>query len=442
MSRRIVITGLGPVTGFGVGIDPLWEALIEGRSAIRRIEQFDAGGFECTVAAELPPDAFDVRTVVPRSYRKATKVMCRDTELAVAAAAAAMTDAGLDGGLNGEGPRAIDSHRLGCHIGAGLICADVDELCEALWTSRAETGDFDLQHWGHTGMNNLTPLWLLKYLPNMLACHVTIIHECRGPSNTITCCEASSGLSIGESMRVIERGAADACLSGGVESKVNPLSMLRQGFASRLAPTTDDQDPASVVRPFDRDAGGTVIGEGGGIIVVEAAEVALGRGAEPYAEITGFGSTQSYCADTIGVEPEPDGTGIADAMELALQRAGAQPGDIDAIAPLGSGIPAVDRAEAAAIKRVFGSRAAEIPLITTVPNTGNCNAGAGTVSVAVVVQALRTQTLPARLNTVRADGLDAAARPSCRASLGRILVSQTSQGGQNVAMVLQKADLT
>jgi len=307
--------------------------------------------------------------------------------------------------------------------------------------ARAEAGDFDLQHWGHTGMNNLTPLWLLKYLPNMLACHVTIIHECRGPSNTITCCEASSGLSIGESMRVIQRGAADACLSGGVESKVNPLSMLRQGFASRLAPTTDDQDPASVVRPFDRDAGGTVIGEGGGIIVVEAAEVALGRGAEAYAEITGFGSTQSYCADTIGVEPEPDGTGIADAMELALQRAGAQPGDIDAIAPLGSGIPAVDRAEAAAIKRVFGSRAADVPLITTVPNTGNCNAGAGAVSVAVAVQALRTQTLPARINTVSSDGLDAAARPSCSAALGRILVTQTSQGGQNVAMVLQKVDV-
>ncbi len=441
MSRRIVITGLGPVTGFGVGIDPLWEAMIEGRSAIRRIEQFDAGGFECSVAAELPRDAFDVRTVVPRSYRKATKVMCRDTEMAVAAAAAAGTDAGLDGGLNDEKPRAIDSHRLGCHIGAGLICADVDELCAALWTSRTEAGEFDLQHWGDDGMNNLTPLWLLKYLPNMLACHVTIIHECRGPSNTITCCEASSGLSIGESMRVIERDAADACLSGGVESKVNPLSILRQGFARRLAPTTDDQDPASVVRPFDRAASGTVIGEGGGIVVVEAAEVALERGAEAYAEIAGLGSTQSYCSDTIGVEPEPDGTGIADAMELALERAAAQPGDIDAIAPLGSGIPAVDRAEAAAIKRVFGTRAAEVPLITTVPNTGNCNAGAGTVSVAVAVQALRTQTLPARLNTVSTDGLDAAARPSCSAALGRILVTQTSQGGQNVAMVLQKVDV-
>ena len=441
MSRRIVITGLGPVTAFGVGIDPLWEAMIEGRSAIRRIEQFDAGGFECTVAAELPRDAFDVRKVVPRSYRKATKVMCRDTELAVAAAAEAMTDAGLGGGLNGDESRAIDSRRLGCHIGAGLICADVDELCEALWTSRNEAGEFDLKHWGDNGMNNLTPLWLLKYLPNMLACHVTIIHECRGPSNTITCCEASSGLSIGESMRVIERNAADACLSGGIESKVNPLSILRQGFASRLAPTTLEEDPASVVRPFDPAACGTVIGEGGGIVVVEAAEVASERGAEPYAGVTGFASTQSYCADTMGVEPGPDDDGIADAMELALERAEAKPGDIDAIAPLGSGIPAVDRAEAAAIKSVFGRRAAEVPLITTVPNTGNCNAGAGAVSVAVAVQALRTQTLPARINTAPVDGLDAGARPSCSASLGRILVTQTSQGGQNVAMVLQKVDL-
>ncbi len=132
-------------------------------------------------------------------------------------------------------------------------------------------------------MNNLTPLWLLKYLPNMLACHVTIIHDCQGPSNTITCCEASSALSIGESIRVIQREAADACLSGGAESKVNPMSMLRQSFAGRLAPTNGDQDPTTVIRPFDPGATGTVNGEGGGLIVVEAAEIAEQRGREPYA---------------------------------------------------------------------------------------------------------------------------------------------------------------
>jgi 3-oxoacyl-[acyl-carrier-protein] synthase II len=435
MRRRIVITGLGPITGFGVGIAPLWDAMVEGRSAIRAIEQFDPGGFECGIAAEVRKEDFDVRKVVPREHRKATKVMCRDTALAVGGAAAALADAGLNGDA---AEPIIEPGRMGCHIGAGLICADVDELCAALWTSRDDNGDVDLQHWGHTGMTNLTPLWLLKYLPNMLACHVTIIHDCRGPSNTITCCEASSGLSIGESMRVIQRDAADACLSGGAESKVNLMSMLRQTSAGRLAPTSTDQDPAGVVRPFDPDATGTVIGEGGGIIVVEAADVAERRGAAVYAEIAGLAATQSFCPDTVGLELDAAGTEIADAMLLAMTQAGIGADDIDAVVPLGSSIPAVDRAEAAAIKRVLAGRSAEVPLITTVPNTGNCNAGAGTVAVAVAANAIKTQTLPARLNTGVVEGLAAAACPSRPAELKHVLVSQTSQGGQNVAMVLRR----
>jgi 3-oxoacyl-[acyl-carrier-protein] synthase II len=267
---------------------------------------------------------------------------------------------------------------------------------------------------------------------------VTIIHDCRGPSNTITCCEASSGLSIGESVRVIQRGAADACLSGGTESKINPMAMLRQTFAGRLAPTPDGQDPTTIVRPFDPAAPGTAIGEGGGIIVVEAQDVARRRGRTPYARIVGFASTQSFCPDTVGLEIEPDGQGISDAIEIALAQAGSSPDDIDAVVPLGCGLLQTDRAEAAAIKRVFGSRAAEIPLVTTTPNVGNCNAGAGTISVAVAAQALATQTLPARLNTAAADGLDAAACPSRPADLSNVLVFSTSQGGQNVALVLRK----
>jgi 3-oxoacyl-[acyl-carrier-protein] synthase II len=440
MSRRVVITGLGPITGFGVGIEPLWQAMLQGRSAIRRIKHFDPCGFACKAAAEVDRELFNVRSVVPKSYRKATKVMCRDIELAVGAAAAAVEDAGLVTAMgNGSAERTIPPSRVGCHIGAGLICAEVDELNAALWTSRNDAGEFDIGHWGETGMNNLTPLWLLKYLPNMLACHVTIIHDCQGPSNTITCCEASSGLSIGESLRVIRRGAADACLSGGAESKVNLMSVLRQTFAGRLAPTPDDQEPAAVVRPFDPSATGTIIGEGGGIVVVEAADHAEQRGKTPYAEIAGFGSTQSFCPDTVGLEVDPAGAEIADALEVALRQAGTDPDAVDAVVPLGAGIPTSDRAEAAAIRRVFGDRAARLPVITTVPNVGNCNAGAGAVAVSVAARALATQTLPARLNTASADGLDAAACASRPAELNHILVFCTSQGGQNTALVLRKA---
>src|SRR5262245_59785666 len=137
-SRRIVITGLGPITAFGVGIGPLWEAMCQGRSAIRRIARFDPSGFPCQIGAELPDEAFDVKSVVPKSYRKATKVMARDIELAVGAAAAAVADAKLvTKATNPEAAPTIPPARFGCHIGAGLIAADVDELTAALVTSRA-----------------------------------------------------------------------------------------------------------------------------------------------------------------------------------------------------------------------------------------------------------------------------------------------------------------
>jgi 3-oxoacyl-[acyl-carrier-protein] synthase II len=320
-----------------------------------------------------------------------------------------------------------------------LIAADVDELTAALHTARNGDGRFDVQARGRTGMSNLTPLWLLKYLPNMLACHVTIIHGCKGPSNTITCSEASSGLSIGESMRVIERGDADACLSGGAEYKHNHMGMVRQTYARRLAPTEAGEDAGAVVKPFDREARGTLLGEGGGIIVVEAEESARERGARVYALISGFGSTQSFCPDTVGVEVDPTGEGMADAMQVALESAGLGAEAIDVIVPMGMGATHVDEAEANAMRKVFGDRASSLPVITTTPNVGLCCAGNGAIQTIVASQALREQRLPARMNTTNSNGLSAAKCASQPASLEHIMVVSTSLGGQNVALVLTKS---
>ncbi len=268
MSREVAITGIGPVTALGIGMAPLWEALCEGGTGIRPLNAFHGETWACPFAAELPADEFSIRKVVPKSYRKATKVMCRDIELAVASAQAATFDAGVVTAASGEGEITIPPHRMGCHIGAGLIAADVNELGAALATSKPQDGPFDLHHWGREGMENLTPLWLLKYLPNMLACHVTIVHDCQGPSNTITCWESSAPLSLAESMRVIQRGAADACLSGGIESRLNVLATWRQQCAGRLTQASPDTDPSTLIKPFEPDANGTVLGEGGGITTV------------------------------------------------------------------------------------------------------------------------------------------------------------------------------
>ncbi len=419
----------------------LWQALESGTCGVGREAPFDTSGFPCPFVAALPAGRFDVRQVVPKNYRKATKVMARDIELAVGAAAAAVADAGLMTRATepADGRVTIPPDRFGCHIGAGLIAAEENELTSALAMARGPDGTFDLKLWGQQGMQHLTPLWMLKYLPNMLACHVTIIHDCQGPSNTITCAEASSLLSIGESMRVIDRGSADACLSGGAESKVNLMAMLRQHFAGRMAAVPPETDPAQVVKPFAPDARGGVPGEGGGLLVLEAGDALAARGGRAIAWLEGFGASQSACADTVGLVPDPDGRGLADAMEAALHDAGAAPDSVDAIVPFGTGVPAMDAAERAAMTRVFGARLPRIPLITLAPYVGNCGAGFGAVAAAASAACLRAQRLPARLGTRGAAGLDADAVPARDAALRRILVMTPSLGGQNAAIVLGRA---
>jgi 3-oxoacyl-(acyl-carrier-protein) synthase len=197
---------------------------------------------------------------------------------------------------------------------------------------------------------------------------------------------------------------------------------------------------AEIIRPFDPAACGSALGEGGGILVLEALETATARGATAYAELIGFAATQSHCPDTVGLEIEEDesaGGSISDAIEAALHAAKIMPEAIDAIVPFGSSISHIDRAEVAAIKRTFGSRAKDIPLLTVIPNFGNCCAGASALSIIAAAMALKTQTLPARLHTARSD-LNANAASSRSATLNHILVISCGMGGQNAAIVMKR----
>src|SRR5688572_1273060 len=265
--RRVVITGIGVISPIGVGSKSFWDNLLAGRVGVRRIASFDPSGFASQIGGEVP--AFKIGDYVPKSYRKATKVMARDIELAVVAADDAFKDAGLKSKAYTETPE-IKPERFGCNIGAGLINTDLPELTAAMHVAR-DGNRLDLHKWGSEGMTQLTPLWLLKYLPNMLACHVTIIHGLKGPSNTITCSDASSHLAIGEAFRTIQRGKADLAICGGAESKVNPMGLIRQALLRRMTETRND-DPAGAVRPFDADADGTAMGEGGGLLILEEYE--------------------------------------------------------------------------------------------------------------------------------------------------------------------------
>lgn len=447
MSRDVVITGIGTVCALGAGVDALWEGMLEGRTGLGPIDAFDPAGFRARLGGEVKE--FSARSVVPKHYRKAVKVMARDTELAVGAALLAARDAGMVTRADGEDAAlTYPGERVGCQIGAGLIAAETSELAAAAATAVDAGGRFSDRLWGDVtdaggegGMNNLQPLWMLKYLPNMLACHVTIINGCEGPSNTITCGEASGLLSIGESLRVIQRGAADACLTGGAESKLNYMGMMRLELAGMLADTGESGEAKSFVRPFDPDAPGTLVGEGGGVLVLEDGAMARERGAGAYARVLGFGAAHGsppFGAMGLGLgENGEPGDGLQFAIENALDDAGVTPDQVDAIVPAGLGVAKADRDEALALARVFGDRLAQIPLVTASPNIGACVAGHGALQAAIGALCVRDQRLPARLQGGRAaPGLDADTAKSRHAEIRCVLVCTPSLSGQNAAILL------
>ena len=449
MDRSVVITGLGPISGLGLGMARTWQAALDGTCAIGPVRRFDAGGFACRLASEVRD--FNARQVVPKSYRKAVKVMARDIELAVGAADEAARDAALvTRGTAGkadldEHERTYPPERMGAHIGAALIAAELDELTFALAKATDDRGRFDYHKFGTEGLNHVTPLWLLKYLPNMLACHVTIIHDTQGPSNTITCNEASSHLSIGESLRVIQRGAADMCFCGGVESKIDLMGHLRRNLSGRLN-TTDNDRPGQAVRPFCRTAAGTVPGEGGAIVILEAEQTFQARrdkagAARAYARLKGFGASQTVHLPTRNLEPDPQGRGIAAAIGAALADADIQPQQIDMIVPFGLAVPAYDRAEAEALHSVFGGYLANIPIVAPKALTGILGAGSGALDTCIAAQALAEQTIPARVNCAEPlPGLNAGNAPAQPAELRYVLTCSTSFGGQNAALVLARVE--
>jgi 3-oxoacyl-[acyl-carrier-protein] synthase II len=433
--RRVAVTGIGIISPLGIGSSQHWESLLTGRVAVQRISLFDAGGFPCRIAGQVPP--YKIGDFVPRAYRKATKVMARDIELAIVAADDAFKDAGLQSLAYTEKPN-FDGTRFGCNIGAGLINTELNELTAAMTTARneSERNRLDLRRWGNEGMTQLTPLWLLKYLPNMLACHVTIIHQLKGPSNTITCADASSHLAIGEAFRTIQRGSADLAICGGAESKVNQMGMMRHGLLKRLSESHNDS-PAQAVRPFDADATGTALAEGGGLLILEELEAAKSRGAKIHAELVGFAASQDTYKIT---EPDPTGRSYARAITGALKDAGLTADDVSLIIPNGLGIPPHDRAELAGLRTVFGKRMPEVPMALTKAQTGSLAAGSG-VEAGTAVLALNAGKIPPSVNTIKPmDSNRLNVSPESRDAHVNVSISSVySLGGQNAALVFKRA---
>jgi 3-oxoacyl-[acyl-carrier-protein] synthase II len=281
-------------------------------------------------------------------------------------------------------------------------------------------------------MESLTPLWLLKYLPNMLACHVSIIHDTQGPSNTITCGQASAGLALQEAARTILRGNADVALIGGCESKVHPMGLMRWSKLDRLT-TRHNDDPQNACRPMDMEASGSVIAEGGAVLVIESLEHAQARGAKILAEVAGFGST----ATGVGIrETEPTGAAMAAAMNKALRDARIDAQRIDMVVPPGFGMAATDKAEAAAIHAVFGQR--PVPVAPLRGGIGDCGAGVQALDLAGAALALRDQVIPPAVNCPHPIAGLNVPQGKLSGPVEAVMVLASALGGQNSAVVLKR----
>jgi len=434
--RRVVITGLGAISPLGMTVDDLWAGLISGRCGIDTIKAFDPAGFSCKLAGEAPN--FKIQKYVPKSYRKAIKLMSRDIKLSVIAADEAVRNSGLITKTIDEENINIDPARTAINLGAGVISCDLVELAPAVAKSITD-GAFDIRKWGKNGLENLTPIWLLKYLPNMLACHTGIIHDIQGPSNTITCGEASALLAIGEAVDVIARGDADMALAGGCEAKVNPIVMLRQCLLKRATSENND-NPETAYRPFDADAKGCVFGEGAGMVVLEDIDSAAKRGAKIYAEVVGVGSSNDI--NSACEQLEPDGKGIQIAIEAALADAGISPDELDLVIPHGTGILADDLAEATAIQNALGSAAEEVAVWPTKSMLSNTGAASGALDVIAAAMAMDEGKIGPAKNC---DNM----APGCRLNITNkaqekdiryTLCCSYTFGGQTAALVLKKVN--
>ena len=421
-SRRAVLTGAGLVTPIGQDVGPFRAALREGRSGVRTIRTFDTSGLPVHFAGEIAD--FDARNFVDKKDRRGLKMMARTIQLAVAGAQRALDDGKVD-------KSKLDPTRFGVEFGAGLIASELPELADAARASaNCEPGKVDLEKWGEAGIPAIQPLWMLKYLPNMLACHISILHDAQGPNNSVTENDAAGLLAMGEAYRILQRDGADFFLVGGAESKMNPLSLARQCLFEPLSHRNDA--PEKACRPFDRRRDGIVLGEGAGVFVLEDLGHARKRGARVYAEVVGFGAA---------FDRKMSGDGLARAVRAALADAGIGPEEVDHVNAHGLSTTASDAAEARGLQAVFGACPEPVPVFAAKSYLGNLGAGGSTTELAASVLALSEGLLPPTLNYEEPDPdcpvAVAAGAPRPVARPHAVKVSFT-QMGQCAALVLRR----
>ncbi|MGM9927268.1 MAG: beta-ketoacyl-ACP synthase II [Bacillus sp. (in: firmicutes)] len=409
MKRRVVVTGIGAVTPLGNDANATWEKVIQGQSGIGPLTRLNSDEYPAKVAAEVKD--FSIGEYVDR---KEARKMDRFTHYAIAAAKMAVADANLQ--IDEE-----NAERIGVWIGSGI--------------GGMETFEAQFETFLERGYRRVSPFFVPMMIPDMATGQVSIYLGAKGVNScTVTACATGTN-SIGDAFKVIQRGDADAMITGGAEAPITKMSVA--GFCANTALTTNS-DPETASRPFDANRDGFVIGEGAGVVVLEELEHALSRGATIYAEIVGYGSTGDAYHITA---PAPDGEGGARAMQMAINDSGLQPEEIDYINAHGTSTPYNDKYETSAIKTVFGKHAYELAVSSTKSMTGHLLGAAGGVEAIFTVLAIKEGILPPTINLQTPDpecDLDYVPNEARKREIKAALSNSLGFGGHNATIVFKK----
>jgi 3-oxoacyl-[acyl-carrier-protein] synthase II len=409
VSRRVVVTGLGMITPVGHSACESWEGLINGRSGTGRITLFDPDGFESQVAGE-------VKDFEPAAYmdRKEARRADRTTQFTFVAANEALRQSGyVIPADNGNNVAVI----IGTAIGG------ITTLMNEYDTMLAK------------GPSRVSPFLMPMMLPDMSSGQLSIKLGARGVNYSLISACASGTDSIGEAANIIRRGDADLALAGGTEAAITPICVA--GFAAAKALTTMNDQPEVASRPFDKNRDGFILGEGAGVLMLEAEEHALARGAKILAELAGYGATSDAFHIT---QPDENGEGAGRAMRKALQEAGLQADDIDYINAHGTSTPMNDKLETVAIKKVFGEYAYSVPVSSTKSMTGHLLGAAGAVEAVISVLAIQHGIIPPTINYQTPDpdcDLDYVPNVARSAALQTVMTNSLGFGGHNASLVFR-----
>lgn len=365
--RRVVITGLGMLSPLGGNVNDSWDGILAGKSGISTIEHFDASAFGTRFCGRVsgfePSDYID---------RKDSKKMDMFIQYGIAAAVQAMQDSGLE-------VTEANAGRIGCSIGSGIGGLETIEKNHSVLEK--------------SGPRRISPFFIPAAIINMISGNLSIRYGLKGPNIAITTACTTGSHSIGYAARTIAYGDADAMVAGGAEYSSTPLGI--GGFAAARALSARNDDPQGASRPWDRDRDGFVLADGAGVVVLEELEQAKARGANIYAEVTGFGMSGDAYHMT---SPPEDGAGAAASMLNAIQDAKLNPTDIDYINAHGTSTPAGDKAESAAAKSLYGADYKAIRMSSTKSMIGHLLGAAGAVEAVFSVLAIRDQVAPPTIN--------------------------------------------